>query len=209
MANETTNPKSRTYNKRVRAEQEDATRERITEAAVKLHGSIGPARTTVSRIAKTAGVQRATVYRHFPDEESIFAACTAHYWARHPMPDIESWKAIRDPSDRLRHALEEFYGFYTDNEEMLEKGARDRDFVPAMAAPAEAFAAMLDYARSVLMTGRRERGAARRRVEAAVGHALYFPTFQSLTGLQGLSNAEAAAVMVAMSEGAGSARAPR
>ena len=89
--------KKREYRKKARADQEDATRERITEAAVKLHGSIGPARTTVSGVAEEAGVQRATVYRYFPDEVSLFAACTAHYWARNPLPNIESWKADRRP----------------------------------------------------------------------------------------------------------------
>ena len=209
MANESTSTKERTYRKRARAEQEEATRRRITEAAVKLHGSVGPAHTTVSGVAKEAGVQRATVYRHFPDEESLFQACSAHYWSQHALPDIESWKEIRDPGERLRKALADFYDFYAENEAMLEKTSRDRDLVPAMAAPAQAFLAMLDYARSVLMAGRREREGARRRVEAAIGHALFFPTWQSLARTQGLSNTEAAAVMAAMAETAGSVRPPR
>ena len=209
MATESKTKNGRTYNKRVRAEQEAATRERITEAAVKLHGTVGPARTTVSGVAQEAGVQRATVYRYFPDEESLFAACSAHYWARHPLPDVESWKAIRDPGERLNRALADFYDFYAENEEMLSKTSRDRDLVPAMAAPAQAFMAMLEYARSVLMKGRTERGGARRRAEAAIGHALFFPTWQSLARSQGLDNAEALAVALAMVEGAGGARAPR
>ncbi len=209
MPSEMETPKARTYKKRLRAEQEEATRERIAAAAVKLHGSIGPARTTVSGVAKEAGVQRATVYRHFPDEVALFEACTAHYWASHPLPDIESWKAIRDPGERLRRGLGEFYDFYSANEPMLEKSSRDSHLVPAMEAQFQAFLGFVGAATEALMTGRKERGAARRRTSAAVAHALYFPTFQSLTGVQGLSNAEAAAVMVAMVEAAGSARAPR
>ena len=209
MTNETQSAKSRTYRKRVRAEQEEATRERITAAAVKLHGSIGPARTTVSALAEEAGVQRATVYRHFPDEVALFAACTAHYWASHPRPAIESWKAIGDGGERLRHGLADFYDFFSQNEAMLEKGGRDAHMVPAMSAAREAFGAYLKAAARVLMAGRRERGAARRRTSAAVGHALLFTTWQSLTRMQELSNAEAVAVMAAMVEGAGSARAPR
>src|SRR5687767_13795875 len=116
MASEIKDSGSRTYRKRARAEQEEATRERITRAAVKLHGSIGPARTTVSGVAKEAGVQRATVYRYFPDEVSLFAACSAHYWTTHPLPDIESWKQIRDPGERLRRALADFYGFFSQND---------------------------------------------------------------------------------------------
>src|SRR5918992_2109604 len=98
MASETTTVRRRRYRKRRRAEQEQRTRERITEAAVKLHGTVGPARTTVAGVAREAGVQRATVYRHFPDEESLFAACTAHYWAANPLPDLEAWSAIDDPA---------------------------------------------------------------------------------------------------------------
>ena len=209
MASEVKDAQRRGYRKRVRAEHEEATRERITEAAVKLHGTVGPARTTVSGIAKEAGVQRATVYRHFPDEEALFVACTSHYWARHPLPDIESWKAISDPGERLRAGVAAFYDFFTENEEMLEKTSRDRGLVPAMAAPSQAFLAMLDYARSVLLKGRPERGRARRRADAAIGHAITFATWQSLVRTQGLENPEAVAVMVATVEGAGSARTPR
>src|SRR5688572_20177759 len=209
MANETSKARERTYRKRARAEQEEATRKRITEAAVRLHGSVGPARTTVSGVAREAGVQRATVYRHFPDEESLFAACSAHYWSSHPRPDIESWKAVRDRSGRLRQGLSEFYEFYEQNEAMMEKTGRDAHMVAAMTKPYAAFAAYLEEAKSILMAGRSERGAARRRTSAALGHALLFPTWQSLRRMQGLSNAEAVAVVVAMVEGAGAARPPR
>src|SRR3954452_1670164 len=96
---------TRRYRKRRRAEQEADTRRRITEAAVKLHGTVGPAKTTVSGIAREAGVQRATVYRHFPDEDAIYAACTSHYNALHPPPDLTAWASIDDPDVRLRTAL--------------------------------------------------------------------------------------------------------
>src|SRR5918997_961695 len=99
----------RKYTKRRRAEQEDQTRQRITEAAVALHGSVGPARTTISAIANEAGVQRATVYRYFPDEETLLAACSGHFAAMNPSPDPAPWKDIRDPGVRLRRALSELY----------------------------------------------------------------------------------------------------
>src|SRR5919106_1794877 len=97
--------KRRRYRKRRRAEQEAETRRRITEAAVRLHGTIGPAKTTVSGIAREAGVQRATVYRHFPSEDAIYAACTSHYNALHPPPDLGRWAAVADQEERLRIAL--------------------------------------------------------------------------------------------------------
>jgi len=193
----------RRYRKRRRAELERRTRERITEAAVRLHGSVGPARTTVSGVAKEAGVQRATVYRHFPDEKSLFEACSAHYWAANPLPDPSSWRKLRDHGERARRGLTEMYEFYSRTEAMLEKTSRDAPLVEAMAEPAARFQ---DYLRSVgdtLIAGGRERGAARRRVRAAAGHAVSFPTWRSLVRHQGLENEEAASMMAALIERAG------
>jgi AcrR family transcriptional regulator len=196
----------RRYRKRRRAELERHTRERITEAAVRLHGSIGPARTTVSAVAREAGVQRGTVYRHFPTEESLFAACSAHYFASQPRPQPESWASIWDPGSRLRHALGDLYRWYRSTEQMLERTRRDAPLVEAMAGPVEAFLAYLGAVAEAILRGRRERGPARRRVAAAVGHAVAFSTWQSLTRDQGLEDDEAVALMAAMVEAAGRAR---
>lgn len=196
----------RRYRKRRRAEQERQTRERITEAAVRLHGTIGPARTTISSIAREAGVQRATVYRHFPDESALFAACSAHYWAANPMPDPGSWSSIGDSGQRLRVALRELYAFYRRTEGMLEKTSRDAPVVEAMAAAVAAFEAYLESAVTAIVSGRRERGEARRRARAAVGHAISFATWQSLARQQGLDDDEAVALMAALVESAAGAR---
>jgi AcrR family transcriptional regulator len=206
MSGKTGKTGARTYRKRRRAEQERQTRERITEAAVRLHGTLGPARTTFSAVAKEAGVQRATVYRHFPNEESLFAACTTHYWAANPMPDPGAWSSISGSEARLRHALAEMYAFYRRSEGMLEKTSRDAPLVEAMARPVAAFRGYLDAAAAAIIAGRPERGEARRRVQAAVGHAISFPTWQSLVRQQGLEDAEAVAVMAALVESAGGAR---
>lgn len=203
MTSEMRNAKSRRYRKRRRAELEAQTRERITEAAVKLHGTVGPARTTVSAIAAEAGVQRATVYRHFPDEEALFQACTAHYWARHPQPDPRAWGAIADPDARLRRGLSDIYRFYGDTEAMLERTSRDAPLVPAMAAPRERFVGYLETLRAALSRGRPERGQARVRVAAAIGHALAFSTWRSLTREQGLDDSDAVDLMVRLVASAG------
>ena len=195
----------RKYTKRRRAESEQQTRERITEAAVELHGSIGPARTTISAIAERAGVQRATVYRHFPDEETLFAACSGHYAAMNPPPDPAPWVAIADPAARLKQALTEIYGFYRRTEPMLENVTRDIPHVPAMAKPVARRLAYVEAVVDALMAGRPERGNARKRVKAAVGHALSFGTWQSLVRLQGVADTEAVAMMAAMVEAAGRA----
>ena len=201
MASET--DKRRRYRKRRRAEYEAETRRRITEAAVKLHGSVGPAKTTVSGIAREAGVQRATVYRHFPDEDAIYAACTSHYNALHPPPDLGRWAAVADPGERLRVALGEVYAFYAETQQMLESTIRDVERVPAVAKAAAAMNAYLEQARSVLLQGRRERGRARERVAAAIGHALSFPTWRSLVREQGLGDEEAVGLMVSLIASAG------
>jgi AcrR family transcriptional regulator len=197
---------TRRYRKRRRAEQEEQTRQRITEAAVELHGTVGPARTTMSGIAERAGVQRATLYRHFPTEEAIFEACSGHFWSRHPLPDQTAWAAISDPQERLEVAITEMYRLYGETEWMLEKTSRDAPVVPSMAAPVQAFRAYLQSAAKVLLRGRPERGASRRRIAAAIGHALAFPTWQSLIRLEGLEQSEAVAMMAAMVEAAGAGR---
>lgn len=177
---------------------------------MKLHGTVGPARTTISAIAEEAGVQRATVYRHFEDEAAIFDACSSHWEAEHPMPDIDAWVAIGDPADRARRALSELYAFYEENEGMLQNIYRDAPLVPAMAAPVMRGVAYLERATDAIVTGRPERGRARNRVRAAIGHALFFPTWQSLVRAQGLSSADAAAMMAGLVEvgGAGVGSAP-
>lgn len=185
----------RLYRKRRRAELEAETRQRITEAAVDLHGSIGPARTTISAVAERAGVQRATVYRHFPDEATLFDACSSHWMARHPLPDPAAWAEIEEPDERLRAALRELYEWYERGEYMLEKTTRDVALVPALQPAMEAFGGWFDGAVDAVLHGRPERGARRRRVRAAVGHAFAFATWRSLVRDQRLSRPEAIALM--------------
>lgn len=188
----------RPYRKRQRAEQEDATRRRITEATVDLHGSVGPARTTISAIAARAGVQRATVYRHFPDEAALFTACSTHWIASNPLPDLAGWTAIEDPDERLRIALAELYAWFERGEHMLEKTTRDAATVPALRAAMTASARWYEAAAEALMQGRRPRGARRRKLRAAIGHALNFATWRSLVREQGLSQEEAVELMAGL-----------
>jgi AcrR family transcriptional regulator len=194
---------TRKYTKRRRAESEQETRQRITEAAVALHGSVGPARTTISAVADRAGVQRATVYRHFPDEESLFTACSGHFAAMNPPPDLTAWGDEKDVDARLRRALTEMYSWYARTEPMLENVLRDAPRVPAMGAAVARRLAYLEMVIDAVLTGRRERGHARRRVKAAITHAFEFPTWQSLVRENGLKDAEAVSLMAAMVEAAG------
>jgi AcrR family transcriptional regulator len=198
MSNQSPTATKRAYRKRRRAQLEEETRLRITQAAVDLHGSVGPARTTISAVAGRAGVQRATVYRHFPDEDALFDACSSHWMAQHPLPDPAVWAAIEDPDERLRVALGELYEWYDRGDYMLERTTRDVALVPALRPSMEAFRGWLDAAADALLRGRPERGARRRRVRAAVGHALAFETWRSLVRHQGMSQSETIELMEAL-----------
>src|SRR5690349_1940793 len=144
MSTEATTTETRRYRKRLRAEQEQQTRLAITEAAVKLHGTVGPARTTVSAIADEAGVQRATVYRHFPDERALFQACSGHYMSMHPPPDPSRWAQIPDPAVRLRKALTDVYGWWDETEEMMSRVIRDEPLVDSLSDQTQARVAFFD-----------------------------------------------------------------
>src|SRR4051794_19469738 len=106
------------------------TRRRITQAAVELHGSIGPAATTMTAVAERAGVTRATLYRHFPDEQALFAACSGEWLAAHPRPIVAEWSAIADPRRRVLVALHEMYAYYASTEGMLANLLRDTVALP-------------------------------------------------------------------------------
>ena len=116
---------TRPYTLKKRAEQVEQTRQRIVEAAVDLHGTVGPASTTLSMIAERAGVQRHTLYAHFPTEKSLYLACSGLALERDPLPDTASWTAIRSVRDRLRRGLSDLYGWYARNEELAACVLRD------------------------------------------------------------------------------------
>ena len=192
----------RRYEKKRRAELEAETRRRITETAVALHGTVGPARTSISAIAERAGVRRSTVYRHFPDEAALFDACTSHWEAANPVPDMTAWQSIEDPDNRLRTALEELYAYYRRTEPMMDNLHRDELTVPLVAERFAGYHGYVAAARDLMMSGRSLRGRRRDQARAAVGHALAYTTWKSLTSEQGLTDDQAVALMCALVEGA-------
>src|SRR5438093_706956 len=121
---------ARKYELKKRADRQEQTRRRIIEAAIELHGMIGPARTTISAIAERAGVQRHTYYRHFPDERALELACSGLHLERNPLPDPEPWRGIVDPRKRVRQGLAELYAFFERNESMLTNVMRDSEVHP-------------------------------------------------------------------------------
>jgi AcrR family transcriptional regulator len=181
-----------------RAESQRQTRSRITESAVELHGTVGPSRTSISAVAAHAGVRRSTVYRHFPDEAALFDACSGHWAATNPPPVLGTWSEIDDPDERMLVALGELYGFYGRTEHMLENLFRDETTVPIVQERFAAFRAYFAAACDTLMAGRRLRGGARQRTQAALGHAIAFSTWKSLVREQGLSEADAVRLISAL-----------
>ena len=188
----------RKYELKRRAEGVAATHLRITEAAIELHGSVGPARTTLSAVAKRAGVERRTLYRHFPNEADLFAACSAHYFAANPWPDVDGWRAIDDPQERLERALDELYAYYERTEPMLTNVLRDAehvDFARDAVAPLHAY---LEEAAELLVAGRPAL------VAGAVRHALAFSTWRSLWS-NGIGRSDAVKLVTALVERAAAA----
>jgi AcrR family transcriptional regulator len=188
---------ARKYELKRRGERMEETRRRIVEAAIDLHQTIGPARTSVSAVAERAGVQRQTYYRHFPDERSLFAACTGLHMERAPMPDPEPWRAIADPSERLRRALTELYRWYADNEPMLANVIRDAAISTTVREAVEmgvgsAMTAMREVLAEGLPAGDAER------TTAVLGLVLDFNTWHTLVRGRGLAQEAAVKLMVSV-----------
>jgi len=187
----TREPSTRPYRMQLRAAQQARTRERITESAVELHGTLGPARTSMSAVAAQAGVRRSTLYRHFPDEAALFDACSAHWMAANPPPNLGAWAEIADPDERLLTALGELHGYYRRTEKMLDNLFRDESIVPFVGERFAVFRGFLAAAQETLMAGRNRRGAAARRTRGALGHAVAFSTWKSLVREHRVSDADA------------------
>jgi AcrR family transcriptional regulator len=185
---------ARKYDLKKRAEQQDDTRLRIVEATIQLHESVG-ANATISAIAELAGVERATVYRHFPDQRALFLSCTGHYNAQNPPPDPARWLQIDDPVERLQFALSEIYAYFHRTEKMSARTITDLPQVPILR---EVLAPMFAYWARVkdLLAEGWKIGSEADVLVAAIGHAVSFQTWQSLVREQGLDDDQAIALMV-------------
>jgi AcrR family transcriptional regulator len=195
---------SRTYELKRRAERQQETRLRILEAAVELHSTIGPSRTTVKAIAERAGVTRPTVYAHFPDDRSLLQACSGLVRETVPPPDPTAWRTVSDPGDRLQTALRDLYDYYERLEPLLENVQRDAVAMPLVAEMNGYRVRYLEDIRDLLLEAWPTRGGARARVRRAIGHALEFRTWQSLVRRQGCSTDEAVELMLTFARAADS-----
>jgi AcrR family transcriptional regulator len=184
---------------RRRAELVDETRQRIVEAAVRLHTTVGPANTSISTVAEAAGVTRLTVYRHFGDLEELFEACRGHWMREHRPPDVAAWRAIPDLADRARRGIGELYGWYRANGDDLYPINRDASTMPATAQAVQ----RADAARmaDALVDGHAPDGPRGHLLRAVAGHLVSFWTWRSLVVDQGLADAEAIDLAVGMLSG--------
>jgi AcrR family transcriptional regulator len=182
---------ARTYTLKRRAEAQAETRQRIVDAAVALHGELGPALTSMSAVAERAGVQRNTLYAHFPDERSLLLACSGASLERDPLPDASAWRGSRNREERLRTGLAAMYAWYERNEQLAGCVLRDAEFHPLVQE-----IAALRYAPTM------------RAIESALGEglkpaprallrlALSYSTWRSLARDSGLAPDKAVATMV-------------
>ena len=196
MSHENKNGKagSRVYRKKSRAKQQEETRQRIVESAVALHESIG-GETTVTMIADRAGVSRITVYRHFPDEQSLLQACTQHYLGANPPPDPSGWMSFIDRNERLRAALTEIYGYHRRTERMMDQGFAESVTNEILA---ELFQPYLDFWNQVRdMLAAAWEGDA---IAPIIGHAIDFRTWKTLVREQGMPEEQAVELFVDLVE---------
>lgn len=185
---------TRPYRLKRRAELQDRTRQRIVEAAIELHQTVGPAATSMSDIAELAGVGRVTVYRHFPDELALAHACSGHYFERHPLPDLDGWRGHGDPRTRLRSALRETYAYHRTTEAMMTRVLADARDHQVMAP----YHAHWRRAVDVLAAGWDARGRRRMLLRAGIALALSFETWRTLARDQGLTDEQALEVALAL-----------
>lgn len=193
----------RTYTQKKRAQDQEDTRKRIVEATVCLHQEIGGPSTTISAIAERAGVERATVYRHFPDEHALLLGCTDHYLALNPPPDPAVWSVIDNRELRLCTALTEIYAYHRRTEVMMARAAIDVPQMPVLREVLTPMFAFWGMVRDLLAEPWTAEGNGSL-FRAAIGHAIAFQTWQSLVRNEGVAEGEAVRLMLGMIYAVGS-----
>ena len=186
-------PSGRKLHLRARALRQSETRQRITQAAVELHQKHGPLHTSITAIAQRAGVERLTVYRHFPDEASLHQACQQHFFTAHPLPNLMLWREISTFPNRLEVGLANLYEYWDQTHEMFSSVLRDHEVDPERSGVG--VVTFMSHARDALLDGEDVSGHRGQMLRAIVGHAVHFYTWRSLVQYQGLSKDDAVKLM--------------
>lgn len=171
--------KKRKYKQNTRAEQAQETREKIVAAAVKLHEALGPANTSIKAIAETAGVQRLTVYRHFPDDVSLFEACTSHWFGLHPPPPVADVDDPIDPQRQTEKTLLALYCYYRETERMWFVALHDVEELEALRGPMDMAEGYFDSMRDELLNAWKPKAAIKKQLSMTLRHCLRFSTWRS------------------------------
>ena len=197
MSHENHNGKTepRIYRQKSRAKQQEETRQRIVESAAALHESVGGEQATVTKIADRAGVSRVTVYRHFPDEQSLLQACTQHYLGNNPPPDPSSWMSLAERKERLRTALTEIYGYHRRTERMMDRAFADSVSNETLAELFQPYFDFWNHVRDMLAAA--WDGAP---VAPIIGHSIDFRTWKTLVREQGMPEEQAIELFVDLVE---------
>jgi AcrR family transcriptional regulator len=193
----------RPYRKKARAESEAATRQRIVESAVALHLERGPAQTSINAIADHAGVNRVTVYRHFPDERSLFEACSAHARSLYPPPDLAAWRSIEDPRERMEVGLGQLYDYFHRTEAGWANVLRDAEIAPLVKEMVQRQLTYLREARDVLLTGWPATRTGQPLLRAVLGLAVDFRTWQTLVRREEVDHQIVVGLMVRLATAVG------
>ncbi len=165
---------------------------------MELHETVGPARTTVSAIAKKAGVQRHTYYAHFPELKDLYRACTAHHMERSPLPDPSRWAEISGPEERLRRALSEVYAYYGDNEALLTNVLRDTPLDSVLQENNVFLFRHWEAMGDTIAAAFEASGEQHEELVAAIALALDLQTWRTLVRQRGLDDDRAVGLMVGM-----------
>ncbi len=183
---------NRPYRQSRRAEAAAETRRRIVEATVELHRTVGPRHTTVTEVARRAGVERLTVYNHFPEEADMVRACQGHWLGLHPPPDRARWAETADPETRLREALSALYGWFEETEEMTSRVVRDAPDLPSFAFIVKGWQEHNQRTVAILSEGR----VLTSRLEAALRTVTGFQTWQTMCRQAGLTREAAVGLAI-------------
>jgi len=172
--------KKRKYQQKARAEQAQETRQQIVEAAVKLHEELGPANTSIKAIAEGAGVQRLTVYRHFPDDASLFEACTSHWFGLHPPPPVAGVDEPVNPQRQTEKTLLALYRYYRQTERMWYVALRDVEELEALQEPMNKAECYFDNMHNELLSAWKPSVDIKKQLSITLRHCLHFSTWRSL-----------------------------